>query len=198
MDRWFHGRCPPAARSPGGPRSARAATGVPPRSRRAGSSPAGPGRPRPVPPRRRSRSRNRNRSRRRRRGRRWRRPGRPAGRLPEPGACTTSTRSAVPSATPLRAAPSSTTTTGTGSREAAAAARICRTSRPAAAGRSRHQPSGRDPTTLAASTSSMAPEYVIVDRPAIRSGPRVVVGRPRSADQGRSAPDSRPRVRSWG
>lgn len=69
---------------------------------------------------------------------------------PEPAACTTATPCDSPSSTPARAAPSSTTTTSYGS----PATRSRSTSRAAAPARSRHHPSGTEPTTLAASTSS--------------------------------------------
>jgi hypothetical protein len=75
---------------------------------------------------------------------------------PSPGAWTTVTPSAAPSSTPWRAVPSTTITTGSGSRDAAVAVRTRSASRRVAA-RSRHQPVGRGPTTLAVSISSMTP-----------------------------------------
>jgi hypothetical protein len=73
---------------------------------------------------------------------------------PLPGACRMVTPSATPASTPLRAAPSRTTTTGSASRPTPTAARTRSTNSRAARGRSRHQPFGRDPTTFAASISS--------------------------------------------
>ena len=64
------------------------------------------------------------------------------------------TPSASPGSTPPRAFPSSTTTTGWVSRPVAAAARTRPTNARAAPGRSRHQPSGREPITFAASMRS--------------------------------------------
>ncbi len=76
---------------------------------------------------------------------------------PLPAACTTVTSSAVPTPTPPRAAPSRTTTTGPVSRPVPTAARTRSTKVRAAPGRSRHQPSGRDPITFAASMRSTCP-----------------------------------------
>jgi hypothetical protein len=73
---------------------------------------------------------------------------------PSPGAWTTVTPSATPASTPRRAVPSRTMTTGSGSRDAAVAARTRSASRRVAVARSRHQPVGREPTTLAVSISS--------------------------------------------
>ena len=70
---------------------------------------------------------------------------------PSPPACTTSTGPVTPSATPPRARPSSTRTTCARDRDVATS-RSC--SRAAAPDRSFHQPSGRDPTTFAPSTTS--------------------------------------------
>jgi hypothetical protein len=77
------------------------------------------------------------------------------------GACTTVTPSSSPSWQPVRAAPSSTTTTGRSKRLARAADLTCATKVRAAPGRSRHQPVGLDPTTFAASIRSTRPVSLI-------------------------------------
>ena len=73
---------------------------------------------------------------------------------PLPTACWTVTPSARPGTAPWRALPSRTTITGWAIRSEATAARTWSTNVRAAPGRSRHQPVGRDPTTLAASIRS--------------------------------------------
>ena len=75
---------------------------------------------------------------------------------PLPAACWTVTPSARPGSTPARASPSRTTITGWLIRSEVTAARSWPTNVRAAPARSRHQPVGRDPTTLAASIRSTA------------------------------------------
>jgi hypothetical protein len=65
----------------------------------------------------------------------------------------------VPLIGPWRALPSRTTTTGGAIRPESTAARTWSTNVRAAPARSRHQPVGRDPTTLAASMRSTAPVW---------------------------------------
>src|SRR5918994_852768 len=77
---------------------------------------------------------------------------------PSPGACTVRTEPSRPSGTPARALPSRTSTTSAYARSAATSPRC---SRAAAPGRSRHQPSGREPTTFAPSTISVATTVIL-------------------------------------
>ncbi len=69
---------------------------------------------------------------------------------PEPGACTVVTPAASPCGTPARAVPSSTSTTISNDRSAFLSSAWSLAAAPA---RSRHQPSGRQPTTFAPSTT---------------------------------------------
>jgi hypothetical protein len=74
-------------------------------------------------------------------------------------ACRTVTPPARPGSAPPRALPSRTTITGWAIRSEVTASRTWPTNVRAAPARSRHQPVGRDPTTLAASIRSTAPVW---------------------------------------
>jgi hypothetical protein len=74
---------------------------------------------------------------------------------PTPGACTTSTPSTFASSAPARARPSSTRVTGGSSRPPVTVDRTRSVKRRAAPDRSRLQPVGRDPITLATSITNI-------------------------------------------
>src|SRR5581483_8386866 len=87
---------------------------------------------------------------------------------PTPGACTTATPSTSDPSAPPRPRPSSTTVTGGLSRPATTADRTVATKSRVAPGRSRHQPVGREPITLAASTTSTSPASRVGDSSSTR------------------------------
>lgn len=110
---------------------------------------------------------------------------------PSAGACTTSTPSTSLSSAPARAPPSSTSFTGGSSRPEVTVARTRSVKRRAAPTRSRHQPVGRDPITLAASITSIPRAS---RQPALAGGPSHALTGP---DRGPSpsAPDGLLRLR---